>query len=108
MRAIIGTPLASGLLAGGRTEDAAQMQRVDELNVLCQRFGVDLKAAALQFPLAHPLVACIIPGGATQAESAENKVLVDSKIPGELWRHMKEAGLLRGETPTPGNADGKL
>jgi hypothetical protein len=43
-----------------------------------------------------------------QAESQMNKDLVDSKIPGDLWRGLKEAGCLRSDAPTPGNTDGKL
>jgi D-threo-aldose 1-dehydrogenase len=108
MRAVIGTPLASGLLAGRRTDDDAEMEKVDAMGALCRRFGTDVKAAALQFPLAHPAVACIIPGGANRAESAENTALVDFAIPRGLWRHLKEAGMVRGDAPTPGNADANM
>ena len=65
-------------------------------------------AAALQFCLAHPRVAAIIPGGANLEQTLENKGLVDAAIPGGLWRGLKEAGCVRGDAPTPGNADGRL
>ena len=70
--------------------------------------AVDIKAAALQFCLAHPRVAAIIPGGANLEQTLENKGLVDAAIPGGLWRGLKEAGCVRGDAPTPGNADGRL
>jgi len=53
-------------------------------------------------------VACIIPGGLNKEQTSENKALVDTKVPGDLWRGLKEAGLLRGDAPTDGNHDGKL
>ena len=75
---------------------------------VCSRFNVDVKAAALQFCLAHPRVAAIIPGGANLEQTLENKGLVDAAIPGGLWRGLKEVGCVRGDAPTPGNADGRL
>ena len=65
-------------------------------------------AAALQFPLAHSHVSCVIPGGANGSEVSQNKEYVDMKIPDDLWRQMREAGGIRAEAPTPDSADGKL
>ena len=96
------------LLVSTGNADEATTAKVAEIRSVCEKFNTDIIAAALQFPLAHPRVSCIIPGGANQAESQMNKDLVDSKIPGDLWRGLKEAGCLRSNAPTPGNADGKL
>ena len=38
------------------------VERVNAIRAVCDRHGVPLPAAALQFPLAHPAVAAIIPG----------------------------------------------
>jgi D-threo-aldose 1-dehydrogenase len=108
MSAIIGTPLASGRLAGAPIADAAVAEKVSGIRALCEKFNTDIIAASLQFPLAHPRVSCIIPGSANARESQQNKELLDSKVPGDLWRSLKEAGLLRSDAPTPGNSDGKL
>jgi D-threo-aldose 1-dehydrogenase len=108
MSAIVGTPLASGRLAGAPIADEAVATKVEEIRGVCERYNADIIAASLQFPLAHPRVSCIIPGGANAEESQQNKELVDSKLPGDLWRGLKEAGLLRSDAPTPGNTDGKL
>jgi D-threo-aldose 1-dehydrogenase len=62
----VGTPLAAGRLAGGKfygQEDTSPTAaKVGEIERIAAKFGVDIKAAALQFPLAHPRVACVIPG----------------------------------------------
>ena len=72
--------------------------------------GVSLlqKAAALQFPLAHPRVASIIPGSANAEEAAENKAMLDTLLPKALWRKFKEAGVVRGDAPVPGDAGGDV
>jgi D-threo-aldose 1-dehydrogenase len=68
---------------------------------ICQRHGVPLAAAALQFPLAHPLVAAVIPGAKTPAEATENMRLLSNKIPPEMWQDFKQEGLLAPEALTP-------
>jgi D-threo-aldose 1-dehydrogenase len=52
---------------------------------VCAEHGVPLKAAALQFPLRHPAVACVLTGTRSHAELAENAALMRRPIPAELW-----------------------
>jgi len=103
---VLGGPYNSGLLAGGTTFDyetatsdlAARARRIGEV---CARFGVNLKAAALQFCAAHPVVATVIPGARTPAEVTENAVMMRAPIPAELWATLKADGLLPAHAPTP-------
>jgi D-threo-aldose 1-dehydrogenase len=62
---------------------------------------VPLAAAALQFPLAHPQVAAIIPGPRSAAEFTANLGLMNHAIPAELWADLRAAGLLHAAAPTP-------
>jgi D-threo-aldose 1-dehydrogenase len=62
---------------------------------------VPLKAAALQFPIAHPCVAAVLTGVRSRTELDENARLFDRPIPGELWRELKAEGLLADDAPTP-------
>jgi D-threo-aldose 1-dehydrogenase len=62
---------------------------------------VPLLAAALQFPLAHPAVAAIIPGPRSAAEFEANLPLLSQPIPAALWADLREKGLLHPEAPTP-------
>ena len=64
---VVGGPLNSGILAGRDTWNykAAPREivaRVNAIEAVCDRHRVPLAAAALQFPLAHPAVAAIMPG----------------------------------------------
>ncbi|MSO90261.1 MAG: aldo/keto reductase [Acetobacteraceae bacterium] len=107
-RVVTGGPYNSGLLAGGDTFNYVKaapelVATVGKLNAVCRHFGVDLKAAALQFIAAHPVVAAVIPGGRTAAEVKENAAMMTAKIPGELWAAMRAEKLIPENAPTPGN-----
>jgi D-threo-aldose 1-dehydrogenase len=80
----------SGLLAGGTTFDYAPasnelVARARELAATCARWGVPLKAAALQFPLRHPAVESVLVGCRTAAEVDEDLALLRVPIPAALW-----------------------
>ena len=106
---VAGGVFNSGLLAdagaGARYNydpaPADLIARARRLSELCQRHGVPLKAAALQFPIAHPCVAAVLTGVLSRAELDENARLFDLPIPCELWRELKAEGLLADDAPTP-------
>jgi len=103
---ICGGPYNSGLLAGGDTWNYAAappelIQRRDHLARVCKAHGVALPAAALQFPLAHPTVACVIPGARNALESGENLQHLSAPIPAALWDDLRAEGLIREDAPVP-------
>lgn len=103
---VVGGPFNSGLLAGGRTFNyaeaaPAQVAARDRVAAVCARHGVDIRAAALQFCAAHPVVASVIPGAKNAARVRENAALMQAPIPGAFWQALKAAGLLPAEAPTP-------
>ena len=63
--------------------------------------GVRLIEAALRFPLAHPAVVSVIPGGQTAAEVTGNAEVLRANIPHALWSDLKSQGLLRADAPVP-------
>jgi D-threo-aldose 1-dehydrogenase len=103
---VVGGPLNSGILAGRETwnynpappEIAA---RVKAIAAICDAHRVPLPAAALQFPLAHPAVAAIIPGPRNADEFRTNLGLLRHPIPSALWTDLKQAGLLHPDAPVP-------
>lgn len=104
---VVGGPLNSGILAGRDTWNYAPappevMARVKAIAAICDSHRVPLPAAALQFPLAHPAVAAIIPGPRNAAEFTQNLGLLNHKIPAALWRDLRQAGLLHPKAPVPG------
>ncbi len=71
------------------------------MRAICERHGAPLAAAALQFPLAHPLVAAVIPGAKTPAEASENQHMLNNEVPQAVWDDFKREGLLEPRAPTP-------
>ncbi|MCV6823483.1 MULTISPECIES: aldo/keto reductase [Halocynthiibacter] len=103
---ILGGPYNSGILAGGDTwnygaapEDV--VARVKRLKATAQDHGVPLAAAALQFPLAHPLVASVIPGLRNTTELDQTLEWAFTDIPEAFWSDLRAQGLLHEQAPTP-------
>jgi D-threo-aldose 1-dehydrogenase len=108
---IIGGPYNSGILASGAAPGAKfnyadasadVLEKVRRIDGVCRQFSVPMKAAALQFPLAHPAVACVIPGARSVAELDENFKMASHPIPSEFWQALRRLRLLPDEAPVPG------
>src|SRR4051794_15942190 len=103
---VVGGPLNSGILAGRdtwnyKTAPPEIVERVKAIAATCAAHNVPLPAAALQFPLAHPAVAAIIPGPRNGDECRANLGLLRHPIPAALWADLKQAGLLHPAAPVP-------
>lgn len=107
---ILGGPYNSGILTGnvkpGATHDyvaapAALIDKAQKIEAVCQRHGVPLGAAAMQFPLFHPAFCSVIPGALSTAEVRENATYMGVRIPVELWSELKSEKLLDPASPTP-------
>ena len=107
---IAGGAFNSGLLARIGQPDATYnygavppdiARRAAALHEVCAHHNVPLPAAALQFPLAHPVVATVIPGARNAAEVASHWQWARMKIPAALWDDLRSRGLLHPEAPVP-------
>jgi D-threo-aldose 1-dehydrogenase len=107
---ILGGPYNSGILATGAISGATYnykpappdvMARVARIEAVCNRHGVPIAAAALQFPLGHPQVSSIIPGAAKPEEVNRNLTLMNAPIPIDLWAELKHEGLMPDGAPVP-------
>src|SRR5206468_531599 len=116
-RVVVGGPFNSGILATGTRlsgrgplyfnyapAPAAIVARAAALEDLCAAHGVPLKAAGLQFPRAHPAVACVLPGARSSAELTENLAMSQVPIPSAFWRDLRGRGLVAADAPLPGGA----
>ena len=105
-----GANFASGILASGPVEGASYsyapaspeiLEKTRRIETICRRHETPLAAAAMQFPLAHPLVAAIFPGAIRPAHVEKNLELLRHPIPSQLWADLKQEGLLPAHAPTP-------
>ncbi len=105
----------SGILATGSAGDPhfdyapaapAIISRTQAIEAVCAKFDVPLAAAALQFVLAHPLAAAVIPGIASSSRVFQTRALVDYPIPAAFWSSLKDLALIAEAAPVPQHAVG--
>jgi D-threo-aldose 1-dehydrogenase len=109
---VVGGPYNSGILATGTRQGGALhydygiapqsvIDRVRRLESVCERHGVPLAAAALQFPLAHPQVASVIPGLSNPRRIEGTLKLFTMSIATAFWHELKNEGLIHADAPIP-------
>jgi len=108
---VVGGPYNSGILATGAVPGAIYnydpappevMARVAAIEAVCTRHDVRLIEAAYAFPLLHPAVVSMIPGGQSVAQTESNLAVSQAVVPVALWADLKAAGLLRQDAPVSG------
>jgi D-threo-aldose 1-dehydrogenase len=106
---VVGGPYSSGILAGGSHFEYQQapaeiVEKVSRLKALAQKHGISIKAAALQFSLAHPVAAAVIPGATRPSRIAEDVAALNEAVPAAFWTDLRAAGLVSPAAPLPNNA----
>ena len=98
---ILASDLSGGAVSSYTKDNPDAFERARRIRDVCQRHGVPLKAAALQFGLGHPAVAATIPGARSVAETEENFRMLSHPIPVDLWEELRTEGFIRDDAPTP-------
>ena len=112
VRIALGGVFNSGILATGvrgpqavnfnyAPASAEWRARTAAIEVVCDEFGVSLRAAALQFPLAHAAVEIVLLGPRSVAQWADGLAGMAAPIPAEFWSALRERGLLPDGAPVP-------
>ncbi|MEU3829397.1 aldo/keto reductase [Streptomyces sp. SID486] len=103
---VVGGPYSSGVLAGGRHFEyqkapAGILAKVERLKALAAEHGVSIKAAALQFALAHPATAAVVPGATRPSRIAEDVAALGESVPAAFWSALREEKLIAADAPVP-------
>ncbi len=77
------------------------VKRALAIKAVCDRHGVPLSAAALQFSAAHPVVSSIVVGAGSGKRIKENIEFLAMQIPAALWDELKSKGLVAKHAPVP-------
>jgi D-threo-aldose 1-dehydrogenase len=101
---VVGGPYSSGALVGGPNFEYApakpeMLAKVARIKAIADRYGVSMKAAGLQFALAHPAVAAVIPGASKPGRIAEDRAALEEVVPGDFWRELWKAGVVNPAAP---------
>ncbi|MFD7525222.1 aldo/keto reductase [Paenibacillus chitinolyticus] len=108
MDIVIGGPYSSGVLAGGTHFEYQKaspeiMAKVEKIKNIANCHHISIKAAALQFSLANPAVAAVIPGASRPERIAEDNAALNTVIPAAFWEEMREQKLVASHAPLPIN-----
>jgi len=101
---VVGGPYSSGILAGGTHFEYQKaspeiLGKVGRIKAIGERFGVPIKAAALQFSMAHPASAAVIPGATRPDHVKEDYAALAAVIPDDFWHEMRSQELVSAEAP---------
>jgi D-threo-aldose 1-dehydrogenase len=77
------------------------LQRALSIKAICQGFDLDLKAAAIQFPLVHPATVSVLTAARNVGQLEQNLRAFRQPIPPAFWQALRDEGLLAEEIPTP-------
>lgn len=103
---VVGGPYSSGVTAGGEHfeyQKATQpvLHKLERIREVARAHGVDVKAAALQFALAHPAVVAAIPGSTRPLHANEDHAALSAVIPAAFWNDLGQQGLINALAPVP-------
>lgn len=106
---VVGGPYSSGALVGGPNFEYAPatpaiLAKVAAIKAIADRHGVSMKAAGLQFSLANPAVAAVIPGASRPERIAEDRAALEEQVPADFWRELRATGLVNPAAPLPAGA----
>jgi len=106
---MVGGVMNSGVLADPRPDSRFDyrpappdiVDRARRIAAVCDRHHVPMRAAAIQFPLAHPAVVSLIAGVRRIDHLEEYPAAFRRSIPAALWGDLRGEGLLAREAPVP-------
>jgi D-threo-aldose 1-dehydrogenase len=113
VRIALGGVFNSGILATGVTPAAQPLRfnyeptpaelvaRVAAIESICERHEVPLRAAALQFPLAHPAIEVVLVGVKSTGHWQDAEAKMRYSIPQEFWQVLRGERLIPDAAPTP-------
>ncbi|WP_406440519.1 aldo/keto reductase [Streptomyces sp. NBC_01613] len=106
---VIGGAFNSGLLADPKpgatynyaTASGELLDRALHLKAVADRHGTTLRAAALAFCVAHPVVASVLVGARTAKEVRDSAEQFAAHVPASFWQELRDTGLLPADAPVP-------
>ena len=98
---ILATGSIPGAWYGYRPAPPEILEKTRRIEASCTRHGVALKAAALQFPLAHPAIRSLVVGMIAPDEVDQNLAALHAPIPAGFWADLRSAELIDPAAPVP-------
>lgn len=105
----VGSPLNCGYLAGnerwnysGKPAPTKFEEKREKMYVVAKEHKVDLRTAALQFSMSHPIVTSVVVGARSPKQISEDFASLNGeKISSKFWADLKHLELIHKDAPTP-------
>lgn len=104
---VVGTPLNDGFL-GGRSRyhfsdqiPPGAVEKRARIMAVADRFGIDVRTAALQFAAAPSIVSAVIPGARAPGQVRANADSMKVAIAPDFWTALQREGLIARHAPLP-------
>ncbi|HTA37837.1 MAG TPA: aldo/keto reductase [Candidatus Acidoferrales bacterium] len=110
---VIGSSLNAGFISGSARFNygkenyeipADVIEKRDRLRIIAERYGIDLRTAALQFSKAPDVAAALVVGCASPQEVLADYSSVQSKIPQAFWTDLQSEELIERDAAIPGES----
>ncbi|WP_084302279.1 aldo/keto reductase [Bradyrhizobium sp. WSM2254] len=107
---VIGSSLNAGFISGSPRYNYGKKNYVipaeviakrGKLQAVADRYGVDLRTAALQFSAAADVGVALIVGARSGKQIREDWNSLQAKMPPEFWQELKAQGLIEKEAAVP-------
>jgi D-threo-aldose 1-dehydrogenase len=107
---VIGSALNAGFISGSPRYNygkenfkipAAVIEKREKLGAVAERYGVDLRTAALQFSAAPDVAVALVVGARSDQQIQEDWNSLQAKIPSEFWAELRQLGLIEANASVP-------
>src|ERR1700728_2181451 len=107
---VVGSSLNAGFLSGSPRYNYGKesykippefLEKRRRLREAADKYGVDLRTAALQFSAAPDVAAALIVGARSEEQVLANVTSMQATIPPEFWAELRQQGLIEQNAPTP-------
>jgi len=112
---VIGSSLNAGFVSGSPRYNygkenfkipAEAIEKRARFRTVANRYGVDLRTAALQFSAAADVAVALVVGARSDQQILEDWNSLQAKIPAAFWEELKEAGLIERGAAVPSTPGG--
>jgi D-threo-aldose 1-dehydrogenase len=107
---VIGSSLNAGYISGSPRYNygkenfkipSAAIEKREKLQGVADRFGVDLRTAALQFSAASDVAVALVVGARSDRQIQEDWNSLQAKVPSEFWAELKRQCLIEADAALP-------
>jgi len=99
---LLGDPHGPGSTYNYAPADSDTLERARRIYAICAEEGVDVGAAALQFPAVHPAVCAVVAGMRNVMEVESALARSSQRLPARIWPRLRGAGIIDAVAPVPG------